>query len=387
MENNTLSQDEYSDIKIPHFNNEKEYTKEIEEIMELTKDISADWRKRESAIKRLGGIMLSNFGFQPAFIKSFNNKICLNLSVQLVDLRSSLMKDACRIAVLAAITYNEAIESAVEKLISPLVLFKLVGSANKVISDTGSSCVLEIIKCVESGKIIGRIHEQSKSKCNTIKVRASQQLHYIVSNYKQNTISKNASQIEEFIYHTTHDANNDVRAGGRKVFLKYLEVSQSAAVKLMATFEHSVQKTINDELRDIDQGSHKNSSVNKYYSNFENGETSTSSTTGINSPNVSNFSQWKNKNISISKNEVTSTNKVLSNNFSKTFTPSLPNTVKTTNSVVSISNTQSKRKNSNHFESSPDRNGTNSLSKSINTSKQFSKTEAKSLASKMEKLF
>lgn len=245
---NYEEEDNYSDIKPLKFYNEKEFNKELDEIMQLTKDNTSDWKKRESALKKLGGIFLSDYGSKDSFIKTFNQKIFLNISIQLLDLRSGLMKEACRIATLAAKVYGGKIETAAERLISPLVLYKLVNSANKLISDTGAICISQIIKNVESAKIITRIHEQMKNKCNTVRLRACQHLLIVLNNYNLNTINKSAAFIEEFITSTTHDANMDVRIHGRKLYFKYLEISQIAASKLFSTFENNVQKTIKEEI-------------------------------------------------------------------------------------------------------------------------------------------
>jgi hypothetical protein len=391
MENN-LANDDYSDLPNMNFTNEKEFNKEIDNIMELTKDISADWRKREDAIKRLGGVILSNYGCNSSFIKHFNLKICLNLSVQLVDLRSSLMKEACRIVMLAARTYNEKIESAADKLISPLVLYKLVGSANKLISETGSHCIIEMIKHIESGKIIIRIHEQVKNKSNTVRLRAGQQLLYIVSNYSKNTISKNISQIEEFIQISTHDANMDVRACGRKIFLKYLEISSNAAQKLFTAFENNVQKTINEEIKENEQQNLRNSNLSKYQEQMENGYSSTFSSTGPSKMYNSNIN-YINKTPIQNKNDLINTYNNAQINLSKSLNPHMNNIALSNNNLSStnFSNTYTKRKPSENFEFSPDRTTTNSVSKPLQTNiskqiKQISKTESKSIINRIGKM-
>lgn len=248
MDNLNYDEEEnYSDIQPAKFYNEKDFNKELDEVMLITKDNTADWKKRESALKKLGGIFLSSYGSTTTFIKLFNQKIYLNLSVQMLDLRSSLMKEACRITALASKTYGIKIETAAERLISSLVLYKLVNSANKLISDTGSICITQIIKNVDSVKIISRIHEQMKNKSNTVRVRACQHLLIVLNHYNNSTLNKSARLIEDFISSTTHDANMDVRMNARKVYYRYMELFPNMADKLFSTFEHHVQKTISEE--------------------------------------------------------------------------------------------------------------------------------------------
>lgn len=337
MESNC--EDDYSDLPVLEFRNEREMNKEIEDILEITKDITTDWRKREAAIKRLGGIMLSNLGSSINFIKTFNQKLYLNLSIQMVDLRSSLMKEACRIVILAAKTYKEGIESAVEKLLSPLVLYKLVGTQNRVISDTGANCIMELVKNVESAKVITRINEQTKNKSSTVKLRLCQEMLYVLSNYSQNTLNKVITILEDFMHSMTHDASMEVRACARKIFFKYLELYQSNANKLLNTFDNNVQKTI------IEENANNTSGSDVSYNSTTNSIATFHLNTG-----------HKNKTLSVSHLNTTK-----------------PGHSTTKSGEINIKKTP---------ETSPKKNGN-----SMNMTKPFSKTESKSILNKVNRMY
>lgn len=263
-------EDNYTDIKPAKFYNDKDFSKELDDILLNTKDNSADWKKRESSLKKLGAMFLSEYGSTPEFIKNFNNKIYLNLSSQMLDLRSSLMKEACRIVTLAAKVYSGKIEIAAERLISPIVLYKLVNSANKLISDTGALCIGQIIKNVESGKIIIKIHEQMKNKNSTVRVRACQHMMLAQENYNKTILTKSSNLIEEFIVSTTHDPNVEVRIHARKLYFKYIELFPNQANKLFNTFEHSVQKTINEDMNNSDGNFNNSNRVSHTHSDNSN---------------------------------------------------------------------------------------------------------------------
>lgn len=248
MENN----DDFSDITPINFRNEKEYNAAIEEILELTRDNKADWKKREAATLKMGGVIQGNMGQSTSFIKLFNQRLYLNLSVQMVDLRSSLMKEACRVAVLAAQVYQENIEVAIDKLMSPLILFKLVGSANKVISDTGSKCVMDIIASLESIKVMNRIFEMMKNKGNAIRLRVAQQYLYMVSNYSTSTLDKCMNIIEELVICMISDASSDVRSCARKIYFKYIEIYPNRTERLFDSLEKSAQKALLNDANNDD---------------------------------------------------------------------------------------------------------------------------------------
>ena len=76
--------DEFSDIKTLNFSNEKLFNDEIDNIMNITKDTQLEWNKREEALKRIGGIILGNYGQSINFLKILNNKLYLNISIQMI---------------------------------------------------------------------------------------------------------------------------------------------------------------------------------------------------------------------------------------------------------------------------------------------------------------
>ena len=115
----TITEYTYNDIKKIDFRTEKDLINTLETTLQNTSDTIIDWKNREAAIKRIGGIILGNFGRSDTFYKYFNQKIHINLSTQLADLRSSVMKEACRIVALTGRELDsKRIENAIEKLLS-----------------------------------------------------------------------------------------------------------------------------------------------------------------------------------------------------------------------------------------------------------------------------
>ena len=239
--------EDYLDIKPINFSNEKHFIDEIENIMSITKDTQLEWNKREEALKRIGGIILGNYGQSMNFLKILNNKLYLNISIQMMNLRSTLLKEACRIVILAAKTYRNQFDQGVEKLISSIVLYKLIASANKVISECGSKCVSEIIKYVESERIIIKIIEQINSKNITVRLKSTQFLLYILNNYKKQFLLKQQINIEQFIINTTHDPSLEVRSIARQLFIQYNELYTERSSELFEKFDTGVKKAITDE--------------------------------------------------------------------------------------------------------------------------------------------
>ena len=64
------------------------------------------------------------------------------------------MKEACRITSLCCRELGLLIEQGITQLLSANCLFKIAGSANKVISESSSKCILNIVRYVHCLKII-----------------------------------------------------------------------------------------------------------------------------------------------------------------------------------------------------------------------------------------
>ena len=244
----TVIEYSYNDIKKIDFKSEKDFISALETVLQNTTDTVIDWKKREAAIKRIGGIILGNFGKSDLFYKYYNQKIHINLSIQMADLRSSLMKEACRIVALSGKELeSKRIENGVEKMLTQYVLYKLCGSANKVISDTCGNCIALLVKYVQSIKIIGRVCEQATSKGTAIKLRCAQALMIICYEYPEMLIIKAQQLIEDSLKVLMGDANGDVRATARKAYLIYKMNYEEQANMFFQGLERNIQKQINDD--------------------------------------------------------------------------------------------------------------------------------------------
>ena len=235
---------EYNDIIPLDFKSKSALPQVFEEIYKNTENTKIDWRKRELALKKIGRICLGNQGKSDTFIQFFNVQIYPNLDIQLGDLRSSLMKEACRIVSLCARELGILIETPLVHMMTQYVLFKIVGNTNKVISENSSKCVLNIVKYVHSTKIIINICEQKSLKANSVRVLVAQCIYYIFCLYKKNIILKVKGIILDTMKSLLTDPNSDVRLTTRRVFLAYKKRFPEEANKFFEELEKSVQKQI-----------------------------------------------------------------------------------------------------------------------------------------------
>ena len=238
---------DYSDIIPLNYKSKSLLTPEFDEIYNNTENTKIDWRKRELALKKIARICLGNQGKSDTFLQFFNGQIYPNLDIQLADLRSSLMKEACRIVSFCAKELGLLIETSMAHMMTQHVLFKIAGNSNKVISENSSRCVLNIVKYVHSIKIITNICEQKILKANNVRVLVSQCIYIIICSYKNNLIQKAIGIILDTIKTLLSDPNSDVRATTRKVFIAYKKRFSNDANNLFNELEKNVQKQINED--------------------------------------------------------------------------------------------------------------------------------------------
>ena len=240
---------DYEDLIPLNYKGKPGLNDDIDEILKNTINTTIDWKKRESSIKKLGQICMGDQGSSDQFIKLFNGPISNNLGIQMADLRSSVMKEACRITSLCAKELGILIEQGVIYLLTKYVLFKIAGSANRVISDSSSKCILNLVKYVNSIKVISNICEQKSMKSNFVRNICAQCLVYIITCYKQNLIAKTNKLLQETMKALLGDANGEVRATTRRAFITYKKRFEKEGEEFFDNLEKNVQKQINEDER------------------------------------------------------------------------------------------------------------------------------------------
>jgi hypothetical protein len=261
---------DYNDIIPLNYKSKTALISEFDEIYKNTENTKIDWRKRELSLKKIARICSGNQGRSDVFLQFFNGQIYPNLDIQLADLRSSLMKEACRIVSFCAKKLGLLIESSMTHMMTQHILFKIAGNSNKVISENSSKCVLNIVNYVHSVKIITNICEQKILKANNVRVLVAQCIYIIICSYKKILIQKTHGIILDTIKTLLSDANSEVRANTRKVFIAYKKRFENEANNFFAELDKSVQKQINEDERiyydliniKVDDGLDKNLSIN-----------------------------------------------------------------------------------------------------------------------------
>ena len=237
----------YDDITPLNYKGKQGLNDDLDEILKNTINTTIDWKTRENSIKKLAQICIGDQGNSEELIKSLNGRLSKHLGIQMADLRSSVMKEACRVTSLCAKELGLLIEQGAIYLLTQYVLFKIAGSANRVISDSSSKCILNLVKYINSIKIITNICEQKSMKSNFVRNICSQCILYIMTCYKKNLIEKTNQILLDTMKSLLSDANGEVRATTRRAFITYRKRFEIEGDEFFENLEKNVQKQINED--------------------------------------------------------------------------------------------------------------------------------------------
>ena len=126
-------------------------------------------------------------------------------------------------------------------------MFKIAGSSNRVISDSSSKCILNLVKYVNSTKIIINVCDQKSMKSNYVRNVCAQCILYIMTCYKKNLISKTQQILLDAIKSLLSDANGIVRSTTRRAFITYRKRFEEEGDEFFEFLEKNVQKQINED--------------------------------------------------------------------------------------------------------------------------------------------
>ena len=157
------------------------------------------------------------------------------------------MKEACRIISLCVKQLKNLLEIGALQLLSRENLFKIAGSSNRVIADSSSKCILNIVKNVNSNKIIETVCKQRELKSNFVRVICSQCILHIVESYPKNLILKSNQTISNTIKFLLTDSNGEVRSVIRKAFIIYKKRFPKEAEIIYNLLNRNVKRQINED--------------------------------------------------------------------------------------------------------------------------------------------
>jgi len=251
----------------------KQVATELKSLKKTLRDTSNDWTLRQQALNRIEELArtvivqsstdidtweLELKGLQPALIE------------QIIDLRSSIVREACRTLIALSEAHVVAFEASCSVYLPHL--FKNLYVTIKVISGSCDECCRTLVRTVNSPKLIPTLLAGANDTHKEVREGAGRYLAQLmtqigVDGITESDLSPTASQavinarraglteqidgVCEMVRKYIGDGDKDVRAAFRLVFESLFTSTsyRSAADQLFASFSAAVQKTIESERR------------------------------------------------------------------------------------------------------------------------------------------
>lgn len=201
-------------------------------------------------LKRLRAIALfckTNSQFIEDFFQSIKN-LTLCVSLQIKDLRSLTVREACiTVAYLSQILQNR-FESFAEIILPDLI--NLIQSSAKVMSTSGIVACQFIIENTHGPRLLPIIINSMNSRSKEIRRASSEFLNQLLQAWETECLLKHQSTIGQSIKKGIADADQDARSYSRKAFWSFHAHFSVQAQKLLESLEPKYQKLLQSGAND-----------------------------------------------------------------------------------------------------------------------------------------
>ncbi|CAN6252821.1 unnamed protein product [Urochloa humidicola] len=224
---------------------EKDLLREIEKaVSNLQPD--NEWSIRITAMQRVEGLVLGGAADYSAF-PTLLKQLVTPLTTQLLDRRSSVVKQACHLLNFLSKELLRDFEPYAELLIP--VLLKNVVITIFVIAESADNCIKEMLRNCKVARILPRIIEFAKNDRSTVLRARCCEYAILMLEYWVDTpeIQRSADLYEDLIKCCIADATSVVRSSARACYRMFSRIWPERSRQLYSSFEPSRQKMINDE--------------------------------------------------------------------------------------------------------------------------------------------
>ncbi|KAJ8510755.1 hypothetical protein OPV22_001189 [Ensete ventricosum] len=230
---------------------EKELMREMEKIA-TTLVPEKDWSLRIAAMQRAESLVYGGATDYPSF-PALLKQLVAPLSTQLLDRRSSIVKQACHLLNLLSKELLGDFEACAEILIP--VLLKLVVITVLVIAESADNCIKTMLRNCKVARVLPRIADAAKNdKSAVLRARCCEYALLILEYWADAPeIHRSADLYEDLIKCCVADAMSEVRSTARTCYRMFTKTWPDRYRRLFLSFDPVIQRIINEE----DGGMHK----------------------------------------------------------------------------------------------------------------------------------
>eukprot|EP00698_Gefionella_okellyi_P015838 TRINITY_DN4492_c0_g1_i1.p1 TRINITY_DN4492_c0_g1~~TRINITY_DN4492_c0_g1_i1.p1 ORF type:complete len:976 (+),score=232.94 TRINITY_DN4492_c0_g1_i1:30-2957(+) len=233
-----------SEVKIVKVHTEKELAREMESIRSSLQEGASMWETRCSALKQLHGLALGGAADFANFLPLVDSLKDL-LAVQVSDLRSQVVRDACACISSLSIAFKDDFQLCADCLIP--VLFKLNVISVKIMSDSGNACICSLLTNTRVSKCVPKIVEGVTNRAAQLRQRCLEYILLILQVSFQSDLERFRDQFEEAIRTGVKDSAQGVRTVARQCYWAFANIWEDRAQPLLSGMELSTQQRILEE--------------------------------------------------------------------------------------------------------------------------------------------
>eukprot|EP01133_Synstelium_polycarpum_P007764 gene7764-9108_t len=214
------------------------------EISAKLADSTLDWNLRLIQINKIQILLRSGAGYLPNFMSVFQ-KLKEPLLLQVTDLRSQIIKEACTTICTVAEQTKLQFEPHADRYIE--VLLKYVVVTIQIVAESCDKCIKSILSETKSTKVIPRFVEALNTKSAVLKTRIHEYIHLLLTLVPAADLTRHIADIERAIKAGLVDAIGDVRSTSRQSFIIFSSNWEARANQIYATTDPAARKLIDRE--------------------------------------------------------------------------------------------------------------------------------------------
>ncbi|XP_042390436.1 CLIP-associated protein-like isoform X1 [Zingiber officinale] len=224
---------------------EKELIKEIENIAS-TLVPEKDWSFRIAAMQKVEGLVFGGAADYTSF-PTHLKQLIVPLNTQLLDRRSSIVKQACHLLRLLSKELMDDFEACAEIFIP--VLMKLVVITVLVIAESADNCIKTMLRNCKVARVLPRIADAAKNdKSAVLRARCCEYALLILEYWADAPeLQRSADLYEDLIKCCVADAMSEVRSTARTCYWMFTKTWPERSRRLFLSFDPVIQRMLNEE--------------------------------------------------------------------------------------------------------------------------------------------
>ena len=223
----------------------RELEAELVKLSQVLKDIvSHGWQDRVAAMKRLQSLVLGgaqHFDNFPGLLRFLREP----LGAQILDLRSSIVREACVTLSLLGKALGEGFEPFLDYFVP--ILFKLLLVTIQVIKESGNDCIRNLLQssCACGGgsaggagsaqhaKIVTKLFEGTVAHNAVLRLRCMEYILLLLEIGNRSLVEKHANLLHQCLKARLGDKHEEVRQKARQATCAYLLLAPQAAQRFL----------------------------------------------------------------------------------------------------------------------------------------------------------